>query len=55
MHGLVTSSEDLPNDFYTGKGGSYPCDLVIPETQLARVEALALAEEYLEMPGRKIY
>ena len=27
----------------------------IPETQLAREEALALAEEYLAMPGRKIY
>ena len=28
---------------------------LIPETQLARKEALALAEEYLAMPGRKIY
>jgi tRNA(Arg) A34 adenosine deaminase TadA len=28
---------------------------LIPETQLAREEALALAEEYLAMPGRKIY
>jgi guanine deaminase len=27
----------------------------IPETQLAREEALALAEEYLAMPGRRIY
>jgi guanine deaminase len=27
----------------------------IPETQLARDEALALAEEYLAMPGRRIY
>lgn len=32
-----------------------PAARSIPETQLARDEALALAEEYLSMPERRIY
>lgn len=32
-----------------------PARRSIPETQLARDEAIELAEEYLAMPGRRIY